>query len=204
VSFKLYCPTQLPSALDLCFCSNVSSNWWYFPLSVPVVGDWTLYNVPLEFGTGWWTGSGAGAAQFVQDRKSVGWVGVRVQRCDDLQSQAYGLDDFVLLGASQLKDTDADGANDWQEFMAGTGANDPNSRFALRTGSVKTNHTRAVGVVLHWNSALGRNYTVQRSTDLTQGFSTIGSGVPGNPPENECEDTTATNTGAYFYKVNVE
>lgn len=204
IGFRLYCSTLLPGSLHLCFYSTVSSNWWYYPIGAPVVGAWKTYNVALDFSAGWWNGLGANAVQFRKDRESVGWVGVRVQRNSSLEAQSYGLDDFVLLGASRLKDSDSDGASDWNEFMAGTDAGNASSRLVLEINEAKADNTDSVGVVLRWTSGEGRTYSIHRSADLMDGFSTLESGIPATPPVNEHNDMTATNRGPYFYRIFVE
>ena len=204
VDFKLLCGTHQPGALHLCFYSASSGNWWYYPLAASPVGTWTDYSVPVEYGTGWWTGSGAGSVAFRKDRENVTWIGVRVQRNSSIAAQGYGLDDFVLRGASRLKDADDDGASDWHEFMAGTDPGNSDSRFALEMHGVKTNRAKGLGIVLRWTSAPDRTYTIRRSTDLTKGFTPVEIGIPGRPPMNEHEDSTATNSVPYFYQVGVE
>ena len=83
--------------------------------------------------------------------------------------------------ASQGADPDDDGLTNFEEYLAGTDPLAANSTLAL-TG---IEWREAAGeVVLHWDSVSNRNYAVEISIDLAEGFLPFASGVAGTPPEN--------------------
>ena len=98
-------------------------------------------------------------------------------------------------------DSDGDGIGDDTElFVTGTDPHNPNSTFRMTAihqnpdGSVK----------LSWLGKAGKNYSVQRSSDLAfENYSTIASGVPGVEPVTTFTDsrTGLTSTGPAFYRV---
>lgn len=61
----------------------------------------------------------------------------------------------------------------------------------------------AGGLKLTWNSYWGDKYTVYRTTDLSQPFSAIATGVEATYPTNTFVDPDPPATGA-FYKIGVE
>jgi len=93
--------------------------------------------------------------------------------------------------------------NNWQEWVAGTIPTDSTSVLKLYN-LVLTNGP--AGLVLNWQSVSNRSYFVQRAMGLIPagGFSTIASSLPGQVPMQSFLDTTATNTGPYFYRVGVQ
>jgi hypothetical protein len=109
------------------------------------------------------------------------------------------LDDTIRYGHL---DSDGDGMSDWAEYRAGTSPRDATSQFEMAIGV--TNETGGVGIVLWWNSARYRTYTVWRSRDLMAGFTRLEQGIPSTPPMNMYRDNTATNAGPYFYRIEVE
>ncbi|TFH17976.1 MAG: DUF2341 domain-containing protein [Lentisphaerales bacterium] len=97
-------------------------------------------------------------------------------------------------------DTDTDGMNSFQEFIAGTDPTDPKSLLAFNNPQVEPSST---GRIIHWPSIYGRVYSVQRASRLTQTFVTIDSGLQATPPQNEYIDR-ATGDETYFYRILVE
>ena len=94
-------------------------------------------------------------------------------------------------------DTDADGSGDGAEYTAGTGPQDENSLFEIIGGGVNPSASSLV-----WSSVAGRQYRVQRSTNLVSGvWSNLYTVTAGG-------DVTAyTNTppvSRAFYRVQVE
>jgi predicted outer membrane repeat protein len=57
------------------------------------------------------------------------------------------------------------------------------------------------GVTLKWPSTAGTTYTIQKSTNLNQGFQTLGSALPSTPPVNTFSDVFNPGVGAAFYRI---
>lgn len=139
---------------------------------------------------------------------------------------APGEDDF---GTASVQDTDNDGiADEWEEFYYGTlaedglgdldgdGSIDLNEYFA---GTSPTNQASYLGfvqptwhtapgggVLILWNSEPYRRYHLFRSTNLLEGlsgFKLLQPNVNSTSPTNILLDETATNTGPYFYQIQV-
>jgi alpha-tubulin suppressor-like RCC1 family protein len=110
---------------------------------------------------------------------------------------ANGLNPFDPTDAA--RDDDGDGISNLAEFHARTNPRDRNSflRMATIGGSVG-------GIQVGWASEANRLFTVERSSNLRTGFTTIAQRVLSTSPETTWFDTTATNAGPYFYRVKVE
>ncbi|TAL06434.1 MAG: hypothetical protein EPO07_01830 [Verrucomicrobia bacterium] len=106
--------------------------------------------------------------------------------------QQYGL---PINGSTDSADTDGDGHNNWQEWRAGTIPTNAASVLKLfsPTGDVS-------GLTLRWQSVTTRTYWLERATNLPT-FSTIATNLPGQSSTTAYLDSTATNAGAYFYRV---
>jgi hypothetical protein len=61
-------------------------------------------------------------------------------------------------------DADGDGANNWQEFVAGTDPTDPAS--CLQVSTTRSAAQSRAESVIHWPSVTGKQYLVERSTSL--------------------------------------
>ncbi len=201
VSFKLYCDRHIPADLRLYLCNAASTNWWYCPLSVPGTGQWIECSVPVDYARGWRLLDGTSAA-FKNDLQGIDWIGIEIQRHQSTEQQVYRIDDFVVEGASKLKDADNDGANDWHEFIAGTGIDDAGSLFRLEIALTNTGKAKP-DAELKWTSASDRLYTILRSTNLVEGFVPIRTNVTGRPPRNREVDTNVDASPVY-YRVDVE
>ena len=58
------------------------------------------------------------------------------------------------------------------------------------------------GISIKWESDPGLTYAVYRSTNLNQGVTNVlQSGIPSIPGTNAFRDSSATNSGPYFYRV---
>jgi len=122
----------------------------------------------------------------------------------------HGLDPYSAADA--LEDPDADGMPNYQEWFAGTRPHDRTSLLSLDIGVSLTpgdiegqSAGGARGVpVLWWPSVSGRTYRLWRSTNLFNGFSPLASGIEASPDRNRFRDDSATGTGPYFYRLEVE
>jgi len=111
-------------------------------------------------------------------------------------AQQYGL---PTDGSADNVDTDNDGVNNWQEWKASTIPTNAVSvlKMASATNSVS-------GLVVTWQSVSGITYYLQRSSDLAGGFTSLVSNLVGQISITSYTDTTATNSGPYFYRVGVQ
>jgi len=60
------------------------------------------------------------------------------------------------------------------------------------------------GVMLQWPSTVGTTYTIQKSTNLTQGFQALSSALPATPPLNTFSDAFNEGKGATFYRIIIQ
>jgi len=104
-------------------------------------------------------------------------------------------------GSADFTDTDADGANNWQEWRADTVPT--NAASALLMGTATNGVT---GLVVSWVSVATRSYWLERGEDLTAAapFQTVATNIPGVVGTKTFNDTSATNGGPYFYRVGVQ
>ena len=101
ISFRFLAVDILPSTARLYVHSSKSDNYWYLPLADLLEGQWTTFNVPLDFAlTNWMMAPVNSVDQFRRDMVSVDWVGVYVARRGDITAQNYAIDDFRIQGVT--------------------------------------------------------------------------------------------------------
>jgi hypothetical protein len=112
----------------------------------------------------------------------------------------YGL---WVDGSDDFADSDGDGMNNWQEWIAGT---DPtNATSLLRLYPPMVNDT---GIQLTWSSVETRTYILERATNLAlpSAFSDnipYNYGVVGSDTNASWTDTSTAGDGPFFYRVRV-
>ena len=111
--------------------------------------------------------------------------------------QYYGL---PTDGSADFIDSDGDGMNNWQEWVAGT--NPTNTDSALRIISVTSTNG---AVAVSWQSITDRSYYLQRATDFGGmfGFATIATNIAGLTNTTAYVDSNAIGSGPFFYRVGV-
>ncbi len=121
---------------------------------------------------------------------------------------AYGNGRFVavsyfgtFLTVEYLPDSDHDGLSDGMERKLGTNPLDTKSLFAIFNPA--DTPRLATGIQIKWPSVAGRLYTINRSTNLMQGFSLYAL-VEGSAGTTLFTDTGATNTTPYYYRIQTQ
>lgn len=93
-------------------------------------------------------------------------------------------------------DTDDDGQSDYQEIViAGTSPSNPDSLFEV-AGATAT----AEGNVLNWSPVSGKQYAVDYSTNLANGFLPLASGITGG----SYTDTVYSAESKVYYRISVQ
>ena len=138
-----------------------------------------------------------------------GWVhnGRRLNLQRIVDTDGNGLPDWWeleyfghLTGTDPNADPDHDGMSNLAEWIAGT--NPTNAASSLRLTLVSA--TNASGTVVSWSSVAGKNYWLERSTNLPTGFSTISTNIAATAPTNTFTDTAILPGSTRFYRVGVQ
>jgi subtilisin family serine protease len=139
-----------------------------------------------------------------------GWVhnGRRLNLQRIVDTDGNGLPDWWeleyfghLTGTDPSADPDHDGMNNLAEWIAGT--NPTNAASCLRASVVSTSNSN--GVVVSWSSVAGKNYWLERSTNLLTGFNAIVStNIAATAPTNTQTDPAILPGNTRFYRVGVE
>lgn len=110
------------------------------------------------------------------------------------------VDLLVYFTPDAALDSDGDGVPNWAEQIAGTNPFDANSVFKASTD---IQPAPGGGLIIKWSSVAGKIYSIHRTTNLGQSFTTLAANVPATAPLNQYTDSTATNAGPYFYRIQV-
>jgi DNA-binding beta-propeller fold protein YncE len=116
---------------------------------------------------------------------------------DSWRLRYFGTVNNILSQAAA--DADGDGANNWQEYIAGTDPTDPKS--VLRASTDQAAAQQSQECVVHWPSVAGKRYLIERSTSLYGPNWIPVSTNTGSGADMEFHDTEGGNVR--FYRVHV-
>jgi hypothetical protein len=107
--------------------------------------------------------------------------------------------DLPSDGSADYLDSDGDGMNNWQEYLAGTIPTNSNSVFKVTGVQVPPGGQ----IVLRWLSVPNRLYDVLRSTNLAAGANAFlpvpgAINLTGTPPQNAWTDSVSASTRAFY------
>ena len=100
---------------------------------------------------------------------------------------------------SATADNDGDGMVNLHECIAGTDPLNEESVLALNDVTLGLGET----VLIEWQSATNRFYTIGRCTNLFDTFRPVATNIPATPPVNVHEDVTEGRR-TLFYRIEVE
>ena len=110
--------------------------------------------------------------------------------------QQYGL---PTDGSADFVDTDHNGMNNWQKWVAGLNPTNPASVLQVMNPAAS-----GTNIVVTWQSVTNISYFLQRSPDLSPGsFQPLATNIPGQSGTTSYTDTNAPAPGPWFYRVGV-
>ena len=107
---------------------------------------------------------------------------------------------FNPQASGENADPDGDGMSNLAEFQSGTRPLDSNSSLRIRAFA----RSSGDGFNVRWLSESNRFYTIERSTNLLEGFATVTNGILATPHENQLFDAIQSALGAVFYRIRLE
>jgi hypothetical protein len=112
---------------------------------------------------------------------------------------SYGL---PSTGSADYLDSDSDGMNNWQEYLAGTNPTNASSVFKITSYQLLS----ATQFVVGWSSVSNRLYDVTRATNLTSGSGAFlsrpgATNLAGTPPQNSWTDSVSRGAASAFYRI---
>jgi hypothetical protein len=110
--------------------------------------------------------------------------------------QEYGL---PTDGSADYTDPDADGMNNWQEWVCGTCPTNAQSVLSMLSASPTSTNTTVT-----WQSVAGVNYFLERSVNLASPFASVATNILGQAGTTTYADTNASGLGQRFYRVGVK
>jgi hypothetical protein len=107
-------------------------------------------------------------------------------------------------GSADYLDSDGDGLNNWQEYLAGTIPTNASSAFRITGGQMLPGGQ----FVVQWLSVSNRLYDVMRGTNVAAGASAFvpvpgATNLTGTPPQNSWTDSGNSTATQNFYRLAV-
>lgn len=112
---------------------------------------------------------------------------------------SYGLSSN---GSADYLDSDGDGMNNWQEYLAGTNPTNASSVFKITSTQVIS----GTQLVVRWSSVSNRLYDVMRATNLSAGAGAFmpvpgATNLSGLPPQNTWTGSVNRAAAPAFYRI---
>lgn len=105
-----------------------------------------------------------------------------------------------LTGVEPMGDLDEDQFPNLHEYWAGTSGTEPGSLLQVEDVTWTDEH-----VVITWQSAAGRSYSLERATNLVVGpWLMVATNIGASQPMNSRTDTSAAGSGPWHYRIRLE